>query len=93
MTATLFKQMRLRYFVKEDDPEHAISWKDFLKFFSIAIKRYPKLINNHFVPIYNKCGLCMRQYDYIIKAETSEEDAPIVLNLLSTNLTELGKNF
>ena len=67
MAATLYKSMRLRYFVKEEDPEHIISWKDFLKFMSVAAKQYPKLINTHFVPIYSKCGICMRQYDYIIK--------------------------
>ena len=67
MAATLYKSMRLRYFVKEEDSEHIISWKDFLKFMSVAAKQYPKLINTHFVPIYSKCGICMRQYDYIIK--------------------------
>ena len=30
-----------------------------------------------------------RQYDYIIKAETSTEDAPIILNQIDYNETEL----
>jgi len=90
MAATLFKTMRLRYWVKDQDPNHVISWKDCVKFFSIATKRYPKLINTHFVPIYTKCGLCMRQFDYIIKAETSEEDAAIILSQLNIKITQLG---
>jgi hypothetical protein len=48
------------------------------------------LINTHFVPIYSKCGLCLRQYDYIIKAETSEEDAQGILSLLGKEDDSLG---
>lgn len=91
MAATLFKTMRLRYWVKEQDPTHVISWTDFVKFFSIATKRYPKLINTHFIPIYTKCGLCMRQFDYIVKAETSEEDAAVILSELKIDISQLGK--
>jgi len=83
MAATLFSSMKLKYFAKDTaDSYHVISWPDFLKFMGTATKRYPKLINTHFVPIYSKCGLCLRQYDYIIKAETSEEDAQGILSLL-----------
>ena len=138
MAQSLMAGMRLKYFIKEKDPDHVISWRDFLKFFSIAVRRYPKkgspndklisffmwanltfvslfcteishsdvwagylhllvkcmrvwamknmsysyfgkkddatvnssyklivgihlkLINTHFIPIYNKCGLCLR---------------------------------
>ena len=31
----------------------------------------------------------LRQYDYIIKAETSTEDAPVILNQIDYNETEL----
>ena len=60
MAKTLVASMRLKYFIKDKDADHMISWRDFVKFFSIAVRRYPKLINTHFVPIYNKCGLCLR---------------------------------
>ena len=33
----------------------------------------------------------MRQFDYIIKAETSEEDAQLVLDLLSVGVSELER--
>ena len=32
----------------------------------------------------------MRQFDYIIKAETSEEDAAIILSQLNIKITQLG---
>ena len=42
MAQSLMAGMRLKYFIKEKDPDHVISWRDFLKFFSIAVRRYPK---------------------------------------------------
>ena len=42
MAQSLMVGMRLKYFIKEKDPDHVISWRDFLKFFSIAVRRYPK---------------------------------------------------
>ena len=42
MAQSLMAGMRLKYFIKEKDPDHVISWGDFLKFFSIAVRRYPK---------------------------------------------------
>ena len=42
MAQSLMAGMRLKYFIKDKDSAHVISWRDFLKFFSIAVRRYPK---------------------------------------------------
>jgi hypothetical protein len=90
MADRLYKSMKLRAWVKERNTQHVISWKDFVTFLSHAAKTNPKLIDGHFAPIYIRCGLCMRQYDCIIKAETSQDDAGVILNQLNQNITNLG---
>ena len=60
MAPRLIRQMQLNTFIKDAEPNHVISWGNFLQFFRHAIRHNQRLIEGHFVPIYNKCGLCLR---------------------------------
>ena len=46
-------------------------------------------VKNYFFLFSTRIQKSFRQYDYIIKAETSTEDAPIILNQIDYNETEL----
>jgi hypothetical protein len=60
MAARLMRSMRMEEYITEHDPDHMISWNDFIMYFSTAVRQFPRLINGHFHPIYDKCGLCLR---------------------------------
>ena len=42
MAQALMNQMHMKAYIKEKDPEHVISWKDFLKFLSYAVQKNRK---------------------------------------------------
>lgn len=65
---------------------HIIAWLDFVAFLADAVKRQSHgakvTINGHYHPMYDVCQICGRQYDYILKQETSDEDFPYLMNFL-----------
>ena len=73
---------------------HIIAWPDFLAFLADAVRKQSKgatvVINGHYHPMYKVCQICGRQYDYILKAETSDEDFPYLMNFLPKTI-ELSK--
>lgn len=60
MAARLVRSMRMGAYITQHDLDHMISWSDFIVYFSTAVRQFPQLINGHFHPIYDKCGLCFR---------------------------------
>lgn len=82
MSRELFRSMRLYAFKSEESNDHMLTWPDFVEFFSKTCLSQPERINVHFRPISSKCGLCKRQYDYIIKAESIEDDSRYMLELI-----------
>nr|XP_039250638.1 carbohydrate sulfotransferase 10-like [Styela clava] len=80
----------LKSYVREKDPNHRMSWKDFAEFVADTGTR-PQSLDYHFTPTVEICKPCDYAYTYILKAESVDIDESWLLRRLNITDIDVGR--